>query len=120
MKHLHSFLLFGIFALISFGLGDLHAETKSGALDGKTFVGEVGSRGDSRGDADTGAGYYKVTLDKSGYEKVEVELVGKVNRAYLANVMNAGIGMITVDPYTGAKWTLTPMEINPHLILTGK
>ena len=74
----------------------------------------------ARGDADTGAGYYKVTLDKSGYEKVEVELVGKVNRAYLANVMNAGIGMITVDPYTGAKWTLTPMEINPHLILTGK
>jgi len=74
----------------------------------------------ARGDADYGAGFYKVTVDKPGYEKVQVDLIGQVNRAYLANVMNGGIGMITLDPYTGAKWTLTPMEINPHLVLTGK
>ena len=73
-----------------------------------------------RGDADTGAGYYKVTVVKPGYESVEVDLVGKVNRAYYANVMNAGLGMITLDPYTGAMWTLVPMEINPHLVVTGK
>lgn len=68
-----------------------------------------------RGDADSGAGYYRVTLTKPGYEKFEVELGGVVNRAYYANIMNAGLGMITVDPFTGAKWTLVPMDINPHL-----
>jgi len=74
----------------------------------------------ARGDADTGAGFYKVTVAKDGYEKVEVDLLGKVNRAYLANVMNGCIGMVTVDPYTGAKWTLSPMEVNPYLVQTGK
>jgi hypothetical protein len=73
-----------------------------------------------RGDADRGAGYYKVTVQKTGYTPFETELQGKVNRAYLANVMNGCIGMITLDPYTGAKWTLVPMEINEHLIETGK
>ena len=76
------------------------------------------ARGDS--DSETGASCYKITVVKPGYESVEVDLVGKVNRAYLANVMNAGIGMVTVDPYTGAKWTLVPMEINPHLVMTGQ
>ena len=75
-------------------------------------------RGDK--DSDTGASSYTVTVVKPGYEPVEVDLVGKVNRAYLANVMNCGIGMVTVDPYTGAKWTLVPMEINPHLAESGK
>lgn len=74
----------------------------------------------ARGDEDNGPGYYKISIEKPGYEPVSVELLGKVNRAYLANVMNAGIGMITVDPYTGAKWTLAPMEIFPHLVETGK
>jgi len=74
----------------------------------------------ARGDVNRGAGYYKVTVAKPGYEAVKVDLVGKVNRAYLANVMNGCVGMITVDPYTGAKWTLTPMEVNPHLVLADK
>jgi len=73
-----------------------------------------------RGDSDNGAGYYKVTVIKTGYEPVQVDLLGRVNRAYLANVMNGCIGMITLDPYTGAKWTLTPMEVNPYLVVTGK
>jgi hypothetical protein len=73
----------------------------------------------ARGDSETGAGYYKVTVVKPGFEPVEVDLVGKVNRAYFANIMNGGIGMITLDPYTGAKWTLTPMEINPNLVVAG-
>jgi hypothetical protein len=73
-----------------------------------------------RGDSESGAGYYHVTISKPGYETVETDLVGLVNRAYYANVMNAGLGMVTLDPYTGAKWTLVPMEINPHLKETAK
>ncbi len=68
-----------------------------------------------RGDSERGPGYYKVRITKEGYEPFETDLVGLVNRAYYANVMNAGIGAITVDPWTGAKWTLVPMEIKPHL-----
>ena len=69
----------------------------------------------ARGDTDRGPGFYKVTVNKPGYTPFETELNGVVNRAYLANIMNGGIGMITLDPYTGAKWTLVPMEINEHL-----
>lgn len=65
----------------------------------------------NRGDSERGAAYYKVALRKEGYKPVDIELNGVVNRAYAANIMNAGIGAITVDPYTGAKWTLSPMEV---------
>jgi hypothetical protein len=50
-------------------------------------------------------GQYVVLVKKEGYTPVQFPLVGVVNRAYFANILNGGIGY-AVDPMTGGMWTL--------------
>lgn len=58
--------------------------------------------------------HYVVLIRKEGYAPVQVPIEGIVNRAYFANILCGGIGLI-VDPMTGSMWTLTPEKVNPKL-----
>lgn len=65
-----------------------------------------------------GAGYfkpasYRVIVTKEGHRPVEVAITGKMNGWYIGNLGFGGLlGMLVVDPLTGAMWTLEPKEIN--------
>ena len=50
-------------------------------------------------------GQYVVLVKKEGFTPVQFPMTGVVNRAYYANILNAGIGY-AVDPMTGGMWTL--------------
>ena len=63
--------------------------------------------------ADDQTANYRVAIQAEGYEPYQVVLVGKVTRAYFANVMNF-VGFI-IDPITGGMWTLTPDSLEPAL-----
>jgi hypothetical protein len=58
---------------------------------------------------------YVVLVRKPGYEPVQVPLTGQLNRAYLANILFGGIGLI-VDPLTGSMWTLSPDNVDSTLV----
>ena len=69
-----------------------------------------------------GAGYfskakYKVTIEKAGYKKEEVELEGTPGGWYIGgNLLFGGlIGWFIIDPATGAMWTLDPEEVDVTL-----
>jgi hypothetical protein len=64
-----------------------------------------------RGTSDGGAANYVVLIRKQGFAPVQVPLTGKVNDAYYANILLGGVGAF-VDNASGAKWTLTPEEID--------
>ena len=46
---------------------------------------------------------------------MQFPLIGSVNRAYTANLLNAGIGY-AIDPVTGAMWTLSPQGLDAKVI----
>jgi len=50
---------------------------------------------------------YAFVIKKEGYTPVLMPMVGTVNRAYFANIMNGGLGY-AIDPLTGSMWTLSP------------
>ena len=56
---------------------------------------------------------YVVLIRKEGYAPVQIPLSGTVNRAYLANILFGGLGLI-VDPVTGSMWTLSPAAVNAN------
>ncbi len=58
---------------------------------------------------------YIVLVRKEGYAPVQVPLSGKVNRAYFANILFGGLGLI-VDPITGSMWTLSPDGVDVGLV----
>lgn len=58
---------------------------------------------------------YIVLIRKEGYAPVQVPLTSRINRAYLANVLNGGLGLI-VDSATGAMWTLSAEGLAPELM----
>jgi len=68
-----------------------------------------------------GAGYfksenYKVTFSKDGFESKTVDIKGSVNGWYFGNIIFGGIiGLLIVDPLTGAMYTLTPKDVNAVL-----
>lgn len=61
-----------------------------------------------------GAGYfrpeiYRITMQKEGYASREIVISGTVNGWYFGNILFGGlIGMIAVDPATGAMYSLPP------------
>lgn len=69
----------------------------------------------------TGAGYFKgkeytVLIRKEGFEEQSVVIRNELNGWYLGNILFGGlIGLLIVDPLTGAMWTLTPQDINLNL-----
>ncbi len=68
-----------------------------------------------RCDDQRNAGYYRVVFRRDGFAPTEVLLKGYVNRAYLANVPFGVVGMATLDPATGAMWTLVPETVETKL-----
>lgn len=56
---------------------------------------------------------YDVRISKEGFEEQTVTVDTKVGGWYIANVLFGGlIGLLIVDPATGAMWTLDTNEIN--------
>lgn len=68
-----------------------------------------------------GAGYFKmedytVRVSKDGFKPVEIQVTGTLNGWYIANLVFGGaIGMLIVDPMTGAMYNLTPETVNAKL-----
>ncbi|WP_313584685.1 hypothetical protein [Acinetobacter variabilis] len=56
---------------------------------------------------------YDVTFKKEGFQTKTVQVTGTVNGWYIANIIFGGlIGLLIVDPATGAMYTLNPSDIN--------
>jgi hypothetical protein len=68
-----------------------------------------------------GAGYFKsetyaVQFSKEGFKPKEITVSGSVNGWYIANILIGGaIGMLIVDPITGAMYNLSPETVNASL-----
>lgn len=68
-----------------------------------------------------GRGYFKpetyiVKFSKEGFAPREVTVKGQMNGWYLGNVIFGGlIGLLAVDPATGAMYTLTPKAVGATL-----
>ncbi|WP_336017875.1 hypothetical protein [Acinetobacter lwoffii] len=59
---------------------------------------------------------YDVTFKKEGFQTKTVQVTGTVNGWYVANIIFGGlIGLLIVDPATGAMYTLNPSDINAVL-----
>jgi len=59
---------------------------------------------------------YRIVIEKLGYKTVEVEVKSAINGWYFGNIIFGGlIGLLIVDPATGAMWTLSPKEIDQVL-----
>lgn len=77
-------------------------------------------------DLTRGAGYfspqaYKVKMSKPGYISKTVDVVPGMNPWYFGNIMLGGfVGMVIVDPLTGAMFKLYPREIDGELEPTGE
>lgn len=73
-----------------------------------------------------GAGYfsphaYKVRLNKPGYRPAMVEVDPGMNPWYFGNILLGGfIGMVIVDPLTGAMFRLVPRTDDAILTATGE
>ena len=68
-----------------------------------------------------GRGYFKaerytINLAKDGYHVRDIVVQGEVNGWYFDNVLFGGlIGLLAVDPATGAMYTLKPKEVSATL-----
>jgi hypothetical protein len=68
-----------------------------------------------------GAGYFKkesyaVRFTKDGYEPRELTLTGTMSGWYIGNILFGGlIGMLVVDPQTGAMFRLEPKSLDATL-----
>jgi len=68
-----------------------------------------------------GNGYFKpaaydVTFKKEGFQTKTIRVTGSVNGWYIGNIIFGGlIGLLIVDPATGAMYTLNPNDINAVL-----
>ena len=69
----------------------------------------------------TGAGYfvparYTVKITAPGYEERSIEIKSTINGWYFANIFIGGlIGMVIVDPATGAMWRLREVALDEKL-----
>lgn len=72
----------------------------------------------------TGAGYfssgeYEVTFEMSGYDKRTRIITSSLNGWYIGNIVFGGLlGMLIVDPLTGAMWTLDSEMLSETLTKT--
>ncbi len=68
-----------------------------------------------------GAGYFKaqnytLNFSKPGYAPYEVKLTPTVSGWYFGNILIGGlVGMLAVDPATGAMYRLTPKQVDAVL-----
>lgn len=68
-----------------------------------------------------GAGYFKsesysVKIEKDGFKQKELTVTGSVNGWYVGNILFGGlIGLLIIDPATGAMYDLAPDTVNASL-----
>jgi hypothetical protein len=69
---------------------------------------------------------YRLVFELAGYQKAEATVKSSVNPWYIGNIIFGGlIGLVIVDPVTGAMWTLKPntvvaqLELEPLAIVPG-
>ena len=66
---------------------------------------------------------YKITFEKSGYYPYEAHVESSVDPWYIGNIFfglsGTVIGMVAVDPLTGAVYTLSPRNLDCNLIPAG-
>ncbi len=59
---------------------------------------------------------YKLVFELPGYKSAEASITSKVNGWYVGNIFIGGLlGMLIVDPATGAMWSLHPKMIEQPL-----
>ena len=59
---------------------------------------------------------YTLRLELQGYKPTEIELTPKMSGWYWGNLLIGGlIGMLAVDPATGAMWNIAPDKIDRKL-----
>ena len=59
---------------------------------------------------------YKVRLELQGYRTDEIVLRPQLSGWYLGNILFGGlIGLLIVDPATGAMWNITPERVDRPL-----
>jgi hypothetical protein len=59
---------------------------------------------------------YALKLELPGYQQAEVELRAELSGWYWGNILFGGlIGMLAVDPATGAMWNIAPNKIDQKL-----
>jgi hypothetical protein len=59
---------------------------------------------------------YKLVFELAGHQKAEAMITSKVNGWYIGNIFFGGLlGMLIVDPATGAMWSLHPKMIEQPL-----
>lgn len=59
---------------------------------------------------------YTLRLEMPGYQATEVELTSKMSGWYWGNLVFGGlIGMLAVDPATGAMWNIEPEKVEHKL-----
>jgi hypothetical protein len=62
---------------------------------------------------------YRIVIEKPGYRRTEVSVQATINGWYFGNLAIGGvIGMLVVDPLTGAMYTLEPDHIEQTLTPT--
>ena len=60
---------------------------------------------------------YKLVFETPGYYSSETYIQSTMNGWYFGNIIFGGaIGLLIVDPATGAMWTLSPKEVNWNLV----
>ena len=68
-----------------------------------------------------GRGYFKpehyvVSITKEGFQSQQLKIDGAINGWYFGNIIFGGlIGMLAVDPSTGAMYTLAPKDVQAAL-----
>ena len=63
---------------------------------------------------------YVLKLEKDEYTPFETSVKGGLNGWYLGNVLFGGlIGIVIVDPLTGAMWTLQPDDVTVEMAAVG-
>jgi hypothetical protein len=60
---------------------------------------------------------YTLRLELPGYKVAELDLTAKMSGWYWGNLLFGGfIGMLAVDPATGAMWNIAPEKIDRQLV----
>lgn len=56
---------------------------------------------------------YHLTVEKEGYQKYKLDLTHTISGWYFCNILLGGlVGMLIVDPATGAMFTLAPSDVS--------
>jgi hypothetical protein len=59
---------------------------------------------------------YRIVLELQGYKTAEIEVKSTINGWYFGNIIFGGLlGLLIIDPATGAMWTLSPKEVDKVL-----